>query len=126
MENSGLRVVRDDLSIGERYFATLIPGKEDPLDALVEYHFNIPRPATKHIPDKRLDYILRSIKETEAGIDGVVSRNLKFCEPYAIDSVFIKKALNEKNIPNIHLERDFNGKVDEQMKNRLEAFRELI
>jgi benzoyl-CoA reductase/2-hydroxyglutaryl-CoA dehydratase subunit BcrC/BadD/HgdB len=40
--------------------------------------------------------------------------------------VFIKKALNERNIPNIHLERDFNGKADEQMKNRLEAFRELI
>lgn len=125
MENSGLRVVRDDLSIGERYFATLIPEKEDPLDALVEYHFNIPRPATKHIPDKRLDFILRSIEETKTGIDGVVSQNLKFCEPYAIDSVFIKKALNEKNIPNIHLERDYSGH-DEQMKNRLEAFRELI
>lgn len=126
MENSGLRVVRDDLSIGERYFATLIPEKEDPLDALVEYHFNIPRPATKHIPDKRLDFILRSIVETKTGIDGVVSQNLKFCETYAIDSVFIKKALNEKNIPNIHLERDYTGKSDEQMKNRLEAFSELI
>jgi benzoyl-CoA reductase/2-hydroxyglutaryl-CoA dehydratase subunit BcrC/BadD/HgdB len=124
LDESGLRVVRDDLSIGERYFATLIPDKDDPIDSIINYHFNIPMPATKHPPDKRLDYLMEAIKNTK--IDAVVSQNLKFCEPYAFDAVFIRDAFKKKDFPVIHLERDYTSQKDHQFMNRLEAFKEML
>ncbi|MBD3350844.1 MAG: hypothetical protein GF364_05095 [Candidatus Lokiarchaeota archaeon] len=124
LDRAGLRVVRDDLSIGERYFATQIPNKEDPLESLVLYHFNKPRPSTKHHANPRLDYLESIVNETK--VDGIVSQNLKFCEPFAYDSVWIVNSFKEKGIPIIHLERDYTSKADHQLINRLEAFNEML
>lgn len=124
LDEAGLRVVRDDLSIGERYYATLIPGINDPLEALVEYNFNIPRPASRNPPDPRTDYILKVVAENQ--LAGIVSQNIKFCELYAYDSVHTMNAFKAKNVPAIHVEREFTPSVDQQLLNRLEAFRETL
>ena len=124
LEDAGLRVVRDDLTIGERYFAEYIPEDMDPLDAIVDYHFNIPRPATKHPPEPRLDFILHALEETP--VDGVLSQNIKFCETYAYDAVWIKESIKAKGVPISHLERDYVGKADHQIINRIEAFSEIL
>ncbi|MHA1683457.1 MAG: 2-hydroxyacyl-CoA dehydratase, partial [Promethearchaeota archaeon] len=127
LDEVDMRVVRDDLSIGERFFATLIPepgaGDDGPLDAIIKYHFNIPRPATKNPPDGRLDYLVNALETS--GIRVVVSQNLKFCEPYAFDSVFTVNALKKKGYKVIHVEREFSPMKDLSMKTRLEAFREI-
>jgi len=62
LDDCGIRVVRDDLSIGERFFATLIPDANDPLDALIEYYTGIPKPATRPTLQKRLDYCIRPFR----------------------------------------------------------------
>jgi benzoyl-CoA reductase/2-hydroxyglutaryl-CoA dehydratase subunit BcrC/BadD/HgdB len=124
LDDSGLRVVRDDLSIGERYFAISIPDLADPLDAIIQYHINKPRAATKHPTDPRLDFLIKALGETK--VDGILSQNMKFCEPYAIDSVYINEGLKKKGFKLIHLERDFTASMDEQLRNRLEAFKETI
>lgn len=122
LEEANMRVVRDDLSIGERYFATTIPDKDDPIDAIIDYYFNIPRPATKNPPDPRWDYILAALKAS--GIDTIVSQNVKFCEVYAYDSVQMQKAMKKAGYRFIHLEREFSPAKDAQTLNRLEAFME--
>jgi len=124
MEEAGLRAVRDDLSIGERYFANLIPEDRDPLKALQEYYFEIPRAATKNPPDPRLDYLINCMEESN--LDGCVSQNLKFCEPYAFDFYFTVNGLKDKGYKVIHLEREFTPTVDHQLITRLEAFREML
>ncbi len=123
LDNAKLRVVRDDLSIGERYYAALIPDMEDPIDALIEYQYLIPRPATKHPANPRLDFLLDAYNTSQ--IDGILSQNLKFCEVYAYDSVWLTDTFKEKEIPTIHLERDYIPK-DQQLFTRLEAFKELV
>ena len=123
LDNAKLRVVRDDLSIGERYYAAIIPDFEDPLDALIEYQYLIPRPATKHPATPRIDYIFEAY--FESNIEGILSQNLKFCEDYAYDSVWLSDTFKEKNIPSIHLERDYIAS-DQQLFTRLEAFKELL
>ncbi|MEX2716285.1 MAG: 2-hydroxyacyl-CoA dehydratase family protein [Candidatus Sigynarchaeum springense] len=123
LEAAKIRVVRDDLSIGERYFATLIPEKADPLDALVEYRFSIPRPATKNPPDPRTDFLLKAL--ADSGLDTVVSQNVKFCEPYLFDTVHIEKIMRAKGYKYIHIEREFSPVKDTQAINRLEAFLEI-
>jgi benzoyl-CoA reductase/2-hydroxyglutaryl-CoA dehydratase subunit BcrC/BadD/HgdB len=124
LDECSLRVIRDEVSIGERYFGSLIPDLEDPLDALVDYYFNIPKPATKMTLQGRIDNILSILKETK--VDGVLSQNLKFCEPYALDAPTINNMLKDNGYKVIHLEREFTSVMDQQLKTRLEAFAELL
>lgn len=124
LEECDIRVVRDDLSLGERYFANLIPEMEDPLDALIEYYINIPKPATRPTIQKRIDYLLKSLEET--AVDGIISQTLKFCEPYAYDSVTVNNALKEKGHKLIYLEREYTPVKDQQLITRLMAFTEML
>jgi benzoyl-CoA reductase/2-hydroxyglutaryl-CoA dehydratase subunit BcrC/BadD/HgdB len=124
LDECGLRIVRDDLSIGERYFATLIPEEGDPFDALAKYYLNIPKPATKLSMQKRIDFLLKSLGETP--VEAVISQNLKFCEPYAYDSVLVNEAIKKGGYKLFHLEREFTATSDQQMLNRLMAFTELL
>jgi benzoyl-CoA reductase/2-hydroxyglutaryl-CoA dehydratase subunit BcrC/BadD/HgdB len=124
LETAGFRVVRDDLSLGERYFAETIPDAADPLEALVTYACKIPRSATRVPSDGRLEYLLKALAETK--IDAVISQNMKFCEPYAIDSVWSIPVLKEKGYAVIHLERDYTPAADNQLLTRLESFKEII
>jgi benzoyl-CoA reductase/2-hydroxyglutaryl-CoA dehydratase subunit BcrC/BadD/HgdB len=124
LEDCNLRVVRDDLTIGERYFASAIPETEDPLDGLIQYHINIPRPPTKNRPDGRLDYLMGCVKSVQA--KGVVYQSIKFCETYTYDSVFITNAFKEAKVPIINLEREYTSQADQQLISRLEAFSEIF
>jgi len=124
LEDCGIRIVRDDLAVGERFFATWIPDGNDPLDSLIEYYTNIPKPATRPTIQKRLDFLYKAIGETK--VDGILSQNIKFCEPYAYDSVPVNNALKARGYKVIHLERDFSPADDQQLTNRLMAFVEMM
>ena len=51
---------------------------------------------------------------------------MKFCEPYAYDSVPVNNDLKAKGYKVIHLERDFSPAADQQLANRLMAFVEMM
>ncbi len=124
LDDAGFRVVRDDLSLGERYFASAIPEMADPLEALVAYFCGMPGPATRVPSDARMDYLIKALGET--GVDAIVSQNMKFCEVYAMDAVWTVAGLKDRGYPVIHLERDYTTADDRQLLTRLEAFREII
>ena len=124
LDEAGLRVVRDDLSLGERYFSNRIPTHEDPVQALVAYNFSIPQPATRVPSDARMENLGKVL--TEDKVAGVVSQNLKFCEPYAHDAVWVVPAIQDKGLKVIHVEREYTPKVDQQLLTRLETFKELL
>jgi benzoyl-CoA reductase/2-hydroxyglutaryl-CoA dehydratase subunit BcrC/BadD/HgdB len=124
LETAGFRVVRDDLSMGERYFAETIPATGDPLEALVTYACNIPRSATRLPSDGRLEYLMKALEESN--INTVISQNLKFCEVYAFDSVWTVASLKGNGYNVIHLERDYTPAADNQLLTRLESFKEII
>ncbi len=124
LDECGIRVVRDDLSIGERYFTNSFPEREDPLEAIADYYLTIPRPATKISLDGRIDFILQSLKQTH--VDGVLSQNLKFCEPYAYDAVTVNNELRSNGYKVLHLEREFSPAFDQQVMNRIAAFTEIL
>jgi benzoyl-CoA reductase/2-hydroxyglutaryl-CoA dehydratase subunit BcrC/BadD/HgdB len=71
-----------------------------------------------------MEYLLKALKETK--IAAVVSQNMKFCEPYAMDAVWTVPALKAKGYNVIHLERDYTPAADNQLLTRLEAFKEMI
>ncbi len=124
IDESGFRVVRDDLSVGERYFATLIPEDGNPVESLARYYLTIPKPATRVGVRKRIEYLEKSL--AESGLNTVISQNIKFCEPYAYDSVLVNGELKEKGNRVLHLEREFTPGPDNQLMNRLAAFSEML
>ena len=124
IDESGFRVVRDDLSVGERYYVTLIPEEGDPIDALAAYYLSIPRPATKLGMRGRIEFLTRAM--ADSGLDTVISQNLKFCEPFAYDAVLVNNELKEKGYRVLHLEREYTPGPDNQLMNRLAAFSEMV
>lgn len=124
IDESGFRVVRDDLSVGERYFATLIPEDGNPVDALARYYLSIPKPATKVGLRNRIEYLERALSESK--LNTVISQNIKFCEPFAYDSVLVNGELKDKGMRVLHLEREFTPGPDHQLMNRLAAFSEML
>ncbi|MBN2159018.1 MAG: 2-hydroxyacyl-CoA dehydratase [Spirochaetes bacterium] len=124
LDEVGFRIVRDDLSVGERYFATLIPEEGDPLEALARYYLTIPKPSTKVGVRKRIQYLEQAL--SESGLDTVVSQNLKFCEPFAYDAPLVNGELKDKGYRVLHLEREFTPGPDNQLINRLSAFSEML
>jgi len=124
IDEAGFRIVRDDISEGERYYATLIPEEGDPVDALSRYYLTIPKPATKVGIRKRIDYLEQAL--AQSGLDTVISQNIKFCEAFAYDSVLVNNELKAKGHRVLHVEREFTPGPDHQLMNRLEAFSEML
>lgn len=124
MEISGLRAVRDDMSLGERYFAESIPETGDPIEALVDYNSKIPQPPTRLPFEARLDYLKKCLKETK--VSGVVYQTLKFCEPHLLDQPYIVAELKKAGYKVITVEREYTPTIDQQVVSRLETFRELL
>ena len=124
LEAAGLRMVRDDLSLGERYFAETISESGDPVKALVDYHTRIPQPPTKIPFHARLTYLRKCLQETP--VEGIVYQMLKFCEPHGLDLPYMTAELKKEGHRLIVIEREYTPTMDQQLVSRLESFREII
>lgn len=124
LESAGLRCVRDDMSLGERYFAQSIPETGDPVEALVEYNSKIPQPPTRLPFEARLDYLFTCLRETP--VKGVVFQNVKFCEPHLLDLPYMTDQVKKAGFKVIIIEREYTPVIDQQVVSRLETFREIL
>ena len=74
--------------------------------------------------EERLDDIVRLAKEYRA--DGVVHYNLQFCHTYATEAAQVEKRLEKEGIPLLRIETDYSDEDTGQLKNRIDAFLEMI
>jgi benzoyl-CoA reductase/2-hydroxyglutaryl-CoA dehydratase subunit BcrC/BadD/HgdB len=74
--------------------------------------------------EERLDNIVAMAKDLRA--DGVVHYSLSFCQPYAIESFKVERALKKAGIPMLAIETDYSMQDVEQLKTRVEAFVEML
>jgi benzoyl-CoA reductase/2-hydroxyglutaryl-CoA dehydratase subunit BcrC/BadD/HgdB len=56
----------------------------------------------------------------------VVHYALQFCQPYNIEATRVKQRLQEEGIPLLRIETDYSMEDVELLKNRVEAFVEMI
>jgi benzoyl-CoA reductase/2-hydroxyglutaryl-CoA dehydratase subunit BcrC/BadD/HgdB len=123
-EMAGIRIVRDDMSLGERYFAQSIPETGDPVEALVEYNSKIPQPPTRLPFEARLDYLYKCLRETK--VKGIVYQILKFCEPHTLDMPYYLDLLKKGGYKVLTIEREYTPTIDQQLVSRLETFKDMI
>jgi len=128
IEKSGAVVVAEESCTGLR----LIAGNEVPLypDSLEKQLSAIAeRQMQTHCacftPNKeRIDDVVSLYHEYMA--NGVIHFSLSFCQPYIMESISIKKVLQEKYIPVVTLDGDYSEQQAAQLKTRIEAFLEMI
>ncbi len=124
MDEAGLVVGDDDLSVGSRYFSYRVEGRGEAMEALADSYFQrIPNPLVEGKED-RLQFILTRVREGH--LEGVVFIHLKFCEPFIFDYPDLKKGLDREGIPSLFVETDFRSLAEGQIKTRLQAFREVL
>ena len=125
IEEAGGSVVGDDLCTGSRYFTGLIDEKADPVLALADRLIERAGCPAKHGGlTSRADHLVRLVREKRA--QGVVFFLLKFCDPHAFDTPYLKEALEREGIPSIVIEVEDRLPADGQLETRFEAFVEMI
>ncbi len=118
-------VTRDEIVTGFRGIAHDAELNGDPVKALVERHLASVPYAGYHVnPAQVVEGFVDRVRES--GACAVLFLNPKFCEAAAFDLPDLQKALKSLEIPSLVLETSARGVPMEQIRLRLEAFREMI
>jgi benzoyl-CoA reductase/2-hydroxyglutaryl-CoA dehydratase subunit BcrC/BadD/HgdB len=124
-DEAGMQIVDDNLYNGSRYLLYDVDESVAPVDGLVNRHLSKdPLSAYHYRQDPWTDYLTNRLKEKN--IDGFVFLTPKYCDPSEFDYPFIKKRLQEIEIPALLIETDYSSASDAQIKTRLEAFAEIL
>lgn len=124
-ESVGATVVIEEHCTTTRYFWDEVDAAAaDPLEAIAKrYVRRTPCPSKDWPQRSRLERILKFAKEYN--VDGAIVVQQKFCDPHENDIPFVRKYLEENNIPTYFLEFDVTTAVG-PFAIRVEAFLETL
>lgn len=121
IEQVGCYVIDDEFMIGRRFIIDDISTEGDPLETMADmYLHHGAKLATRFHEGEKGQHILDRLSNAEA--DGVIFLTAKFCEPALDDLVLQQHALNDKNIPYVHIEFEERGSGYENIRLSLETF----
>jgi len=127
IENRGAVVVCEESCVGSRLLTgdTIVKGQglEAQIAAIAERQLKT-HCACFTPNHERIEDILNLCWEYH--VDGVVHFSLAFCQPYIMEAVKVKKALEQRNIPMLELETDYGEGDIGQITTRIEAFLEMV
>jgi benzoyl-CoA reductase/2-hydroxyglutaryl-CoA dehydratase subunit BcrC/BadD/HgdB len=127
VETSGAVIVGEESCVGERGTRNLTDDSgqtvEEMLAAIVDRYFQLDCAIFTPNPD-RLSHIEEMVSTYKA--DGVIHYGLQFCQPYLMESMPVERSLEEKDIPCLRVETDYNMEDVGQLKTRIEAFIEQL
>jgi len=124
VEDVGGTIVDDDFCSGHRYSASMAP-EGDPVDSVAARIWDGRPCPCKHTASRdRAGSILDQV--TGSGAKGVLFFQFKFCEPHAFDYPYLKKALDNRGIPSLHLEIEQGAVSVPRLRTRVEAFLEIV
>ena len=126
IERLGAVVVADALCFGSRAFSPAPAGEGSPLRRLAEgYLANIFCPRMYKEYAHRREFILETARR--ARVDGAIYLYNKFCDLHGVDSVLVRRDLEEAGIPVLVLEKEYSARADiGRVKTRVQAFMERI
>ena len=106
------------------YICDQVEPREDRLEAIAaRYIDRVPCPTKDWEERSRIQHILELADQWN--VAGAIVMQQKFCDPHELDTVAIRKALDEKGIKTLFLEFDVTVPVG-QFKVRVEAFLEML
>ncbi len=126
IEQAGAVVVGEETCTGERYYKDVT----EPADNVSDMLANIAKRPLKvncacFTPNQgRMEDITFMAENLKA--DAVIDFSLQFCQPYGVESYFVGKEMEKKEIPFLRLESDFSSEDQGQLLTRIEALIEMI
>lgn len=133
IEDAGANIVMDDTCIGSRHYWSDVEITPEPLLGIAKrYLVDIPCPRTfrEHAgtyegdQEHRFRYIKDFYKEYRAA--GVILASMRYCDCHAYDAPLISDYLKDSGIPVLYLEHDYFLAGSAPIKNRVQAFVEMI
>ncbi|MBN1366139.1 MAG: 2-hydroxyacyl-CoA dehydratase [Syntrophaceae bacterium] len=126
VQAAGGEIVIEEICEGLRYYWHDIEKSNDPLKSLAIGYLRdrLPCAFMRDSSKKRLHFILDLIRNFN--VSGVIWHELLNCETYDAESFFFSQELGKRNIPFLVLESDCGMADVERLKNRVDAFIELI
>jgi benzoyl-CoA reductase/2-hydroxyglutaryl-CoA dehydratase subunit BcrC/BadD/HgdB len=121
IENCGFQISYNN-SESIFYFDELIPSGE-PMAALAQYYLQNHYSFRMLETQQQINSLVEKVKSLE--LKGTILHVLKFCDPYVATRNYIKDSLSEQGYAVLEIERDYDQSI-EQIKTRLEAFKEMI
>jgi len=127
VESSGMRIVADESCTGSRYYRGLVDESgetlEGLLDAVADRYFTID--CSCFSPNReRIDNLVEMVDTYR--VDGVVQNILSFCHGYNVEAKAVEQALQKKQIPTLKVVTDYSFEDMEQLRVRMEPFREIL
>jgi len=127
VESSGMRIVADESCTGSRYYRDLVDETpvtlEGLLDAVADRYFRID--CSCFSPNhERIEHLLDMAELYH--VDGVVQNILSFCHGYNVEAKVVEQALQKRDIPMLKVVTDYSFEDLEQLRVRLEPFREIL
>lgn len=123
-ENGGIVVTFESCSGAKSIDKLVDEENQDVYDALAKRYLDIGCSVMTPNPN-RLELLGRLIDEYK--VEGVVEMTLQACHTYAVESLSIRRFVNEKkNIPYISLETDYSQADIGQLNTRVAAFVEML
>lgn len=133
IEEAGANVVMDDTCIGSRHYWSDVELTPDLLEGIAKrYLVDIlcPRTFREHAGNYTADLEgrFRYLKDycEEYKVDGVILQTMRYCDCHAYDAPLISDYLKEAGIPVLYLEHDYFLAATAPLRNRLQAFVEII
>ena len=124
IEESGGKVVADDLCTGLRNFQPSSGQGGDAIERLIDRYMNrMPCPSRSRATE-RTPLLLRLIERSRAR--GVVFLFQKFCTPHLADHPFLVTELKKRGVPSLMIEMDEAGINEGRLRTRFEAFFEML
>ncbi len=125
VESAGLRIVADESCTGMRYFRDLVDEGAstlgDMISAIADRYFSID--CACFSPNReRMENVGRLVGEYR--VQGVVHSILQYCHGYDIEARALDKAL--AGMPTLKIVADYGEQDEEQIRVRVEAFREVL
>ncbi len=120
----GFGIVADDVAHESRAWAYDVPTDGDPLEALAKRFCAIDNCSVLYDVEKnRAKHLIKIARD--AGAEGVIIVQAKFCDPEEFDVPIIREALSGAGIPSTVIEVDQQMEAFEQARTALQAFTEL-
>jgi benzoyl-CoA reductase/2-hydroxyglutaryl-CoA dehydratase subunit BcrC/BadD/HgdB len=126
VETAGGDIVIEEICEGIRYYWQDIKKKGDLFESLAKGYLvdRLPCAFMTGSAKKRLDFAFHLA--TDFNVSGVIWYELINCETYDSESYFFAQKMGERNIPMLILESDYGTSDVGQLKNRIDAFIEMI
>lgn len=127
-EENNVAIAADDVAHESRAFRVDVPANEDAMMALAQQFANIDYEVLLYDPasskNRRGEFVANMVKES--GAQGLVLFMQQFCDPEEMEYPYLKKALNEADIPHIKLGIDQQMRDFGQARTAIQAFADVL